>query len=215
MTLGEVDRPAVLELAPLLRRVVGLDAGVVVRLRMVAGATATAVLHVPFRVLVSRSVAHSGRTTSCDVTVSARGVLDWLDGVADEPPPRQDAEWRWGLPPATGWAAVDSVPDHVIRPLVRRGALTLKETAAREGLPGAQPRAEVADALLDATVLTVSEAGRDARVTLRALSALTRMGFLPRGGRVRVDVSGRWIRVVAEYGTVYLEDRSRGLTVLR
>lgn len=214
MTLGEVDRAAVLELAPLLRRVVGLDARSVVRLRMTAGGTATGIMHLPFRVLVSRTVPHPARTDSCDVTVSARGLLDWLDGVVDDPPPGRDADWRWGLPPAVGWRTVDSVPDHVVRPLVRRGALALKDAAGRDGAAGAQPRPEVADALLDSTVLTVSEAGTDARVTLRALSALTRMGFLPRGGRVRVDVTGRWTRVVAEYGTVYLEQPS-GLTMIR
>ena len=42
-------------------------------------------------------------------------------------------------------------------------------------------------------------------MSLRALSALTRMGFLRRGGSVRVDARGRWTRVVGEYGTVYLE----------
>jgi hypothetical protein len=31
------------------------------------------------------------------------------------------------------------------------------------------------------------------------------MGFLPRGGQVYVDTAGRWVRVVAQYGTVYLE----------
>ena len=98
--------------------------------------------------------------------------------------------------------------------LVRQGALTLKEAAAREGVPGAQPRAEVADALLDSTVLTVTDSDRTADVTLRALSALTRMGFLPRGGRARIDIAGRWIRVVGEYGTVYLERPGSGLSGL-
>jgi hypothetical protein len=99
-----------------------------------------------------------------------------------------------------------------VRPLVRAGALTLKEAADREGLPGAQPRAEVADAVLDSVVLTVEEGNARAEVTLRALSALTRMGFLPRGGAVHVDVAGRWIRLAAPYGSVYLE-RPGGLTL--
>jgi hypothetical protein len=109
----------------------------------------------------------------------------------------------------------------VIRPLVRQGALALKDAAAREGVPGAQPRAEVADALLDSVVLTVT-GGPDARagtgdataaVPLRALSALTRMAFLPRGGAAHVDVAGRWIRLAARNGSVHLERPGGGLTL--
>jgi len=91
---------------------------------------------------------------------------------------------------------------------VRTGALTLKEMAAREGVPGAQPRADVADVLLDTIVLTVTaddDPSLTAEVTLRALSALTRMGFLARGSHANVDRSGRWVRVAASYGSVYLE----------
>ncbi len=163
------------------------------------------------------------------MAVRAADAIDWLDAgstdltanpAADEtagdgtPAPQvRDAEWRTGLPPARGWRRIETVPDAVIRNLVRAGATALQDAAAREGVPGAQPRAEVADALLDSAVLTVSEeGGRDAAtVTLRALSALVRMGFLPRGGEVGVDVAGRWVRVVAEFGSVYLERPGQGL----
>lgn len=208
-----LDRAAVLELAPLLRRATGLDERAIVRLRHRAG-LATALVRLPFRVLVSRTVAATALPDDVDVAVRARELLDWLDGVTDDLPAARDAEWRSGLPPATGWAPVDSVPDSVVRPLVRRGALALQDAAAREGVPGAQPRAEVADALLDSVVLTVAGEAGSAEVTLRAVSALTRMGFLPRGGRVRVDTAGRWIRVVAEYGTVYLERPGTSLSLL-
>jgi hypothetical protein len=210
--LDAADRAALLELAPLLRRAVNLDPAALVRLRFGAGA-ATALSRLPFRVLVARTVPDPRPRESLDATVRARELLDWLDGVTDAFPPRRDAQWRGGLPPPNDWVRVDSVPDHVVRPLVRKGALALKDAAAREGVPGASPRAEVADALLDSTVLTVTDADRTAEVSLRALSALTRMGFLPRGGRAHIDVAGRWIRVVAEYGTVYLEQPGSGLTL--
>ena len=45
------------------------------------------------------------------------------------------------------------------------------------------------------------------------LSALTRMGFVPRDSVVHVDVAGRWVRVVGGYGTGYLE-RGTGLRSL-
>jgi hypothetical protein len=51
-------------------------------------------------------------------------------------------------------------------------------------------------------------------VTLRALSAVVRMGFVPRGSAVGIDAAGRWIRVAGEYGCTYLERAGRGLAVL-
>jgi hypothetical protein len=107
-----------------------------------------------------------------------------------------------------------------VRDLVRAGALTLKQAADREGIPAGQPRAEVADALLDSIVLTVTtddHAGPalTAEVNLRALSALTRMGFVARDSHVAVDVAGRWTRVAAAYGSVFLERAGAGLGVLR
>lgn len=212
MRLLDADRSTLDELAPVLRRAVSLDARSLARIRLGGGA-ATALVRLPFGVLVSRTVEAPVRDGSSDVTARAADLLAWLDGDTDELPAPRDVEWRAGLPPSSGWSRLETVPDDVVRPLVRSGALALRDAAIREGVPGAQPRAEVADALLDSTVLTVEDdAGTRAEVSLRALSALTRMGFLPRGGHTRVDVHGRWVRVVAEYGTVYLE-RPGGLTL--
>jgi hypothetical protein len=209
------DRVAIAELEPLLRRAATLDPRGLSRVRL-AGESATVLVPLPFGVLVARTVAMTARPQPLDLTARAADLLSWLDaepGDVPEPATR-DLEWRAGLPPATGWRRVETVPDSVIRPLVRTGALTLKEVAAREAASGGQVRAEVADALLNSVVLTASdESGTRAEVTLRALSALTRMGFLPRGGHAYVDVSGRWIRVVARNGTVYLERPGQSLTV--
>lgn len=209
--LTATDRDALTELAPVLRRAVGLDPRSLARFRL-AGDAATVLVRLPFGVLVSRTVGTAPRAEAVDVAVRGAELVAWLDGDTAELPPARDAEWRTGLPPATGWRRLETIPDSVVRPLVRSGAQALADAAAREGVPGAQPRAEVADALLDSTVLTVSdEAGASAEVTLRTLSAVTRMGFLPRDGHVFVDTSGRWVRVVAEYGTVYLERPGSGL----
>jgi hypothetical protein len=147
----------------------------------------------------------SAAESDVDTTVEGADLLAWLDGERTDPPEARDAQWRGGSPPTAGWQRIDRVPDADIRPLVRSGALTLKEAAEREGVPGAQPREAVADALLDSVVLTVSNGAHSVDVTLRTLSALTRMGFLPRGSHAAVDVSGRWIRVAAAYGSVYAE----------
>jgi hypothetical protein len=199
------DRAALVELAPVLRRAVNLDPRSLARLRL-TGEAAMVLVRLPFGVLVSRTVrTATARVESLDVAVRAASALAWLDDTAPLPKP-DDGAWHSGLPPVSGWRRLETVPDGVVRNLVRTGALALKDAAAREGVAGAQPRAEVADALLDSIVLTVhDEGGRTAEITLRALSAVTRMGFLPRGGRVHVDTVGRWNRVVAEYGTVYVE----------
>lgn len=211
--LSADDREALTELAPVLRRAVTLDARSVARLRL-TGEAAMVLIRLPFDVLVSRTVRTAwSRMAELDMTVRAAAALAWLDGGPDTPQ-REDAAWRTGLPPVSGWRRLETVPEDVIRGLVRQGALALKDAAAREGVPGAQPRAEVADALLDSVVLSVhDDDGRTADVTLRALSALTRMGFLPRGGHVYVDFVGRWVRVVAEYGSVYLERPGAGLVL--
>jgi hypothetical protein len=203
------DRAAVAELAPVVRRGADLEPRGLARLRL-TGEAATVLVRLPFGVLVSRTVTAPHRVEPLDLTVRAADLLGWLDGAGV--PPARDLEWRAGLPPATGWRRIETIPDQVIRSLVRTGALALKDAAAREGVPDAQPRAEVADALLDSVVLTATDdSGARAELTLRAVSALTRMGFLPRGGHAYVDAAGRWVRLVAEYGTVHIERQGQGL----
>ena len=212
--LSDADRSVLAELAPVLRRAVGLDPATLARLRLTSN-TAAVLARLPFGVLVSRTVDAPARPEPLDVTVAAGQTLQWLDGTRTDPPERRDLDWRGGVPPATGWRRVDFVPDDVIRRLVRTGALALKDAAAREGVPGAQPRAEVADALLDSVVLTVSDdTATTVQLTLRTVSALTRMGFLPRGGTAAVDVAGRWTRVAAGYGSVLVERPGAGLDLL-
>ena len=204
------------EIEPLIRRMVELDANAVVRLRRDTDRL-TALVRTPFAVLAARSVQSTPVDAPLDTTVRGSELLAWTASEADEPVAR-DAEWRWALPPQTGWQRVDQIPDDVIRGLVRSGALALKEAADREGVPGAQPRAEVADALLDSIVLTVTSSDNamgSVEITLRSVSALTRLGFLARGSHAVVDRSGRWARVAGSYGTVYLETAPLGLSMLR
>ena len=211
--LDALSRDDLLELAPVLRRAVTLDPAGLARLRASEHQVAVLV-RLPFGVLVARTLAVERAGNVFDVTVRAADLLAWLDGEVTAPaaPQPRDAEWRASLPPASGWRRIDTVPDDVVRGLVRAGAQTLKQAT---GPPGAQPRAEVADALLDSVVLTVSAAAGELAtpVTLRALSALTRMGFLTRGSHVAVDIAGRWIRIAAEFGSVYSERPGLGLTL--
>lgn len=200
------------ELAPLLRRMVALDARSLARIRYF-GDRVTGLVRLPFDVLAARTIVLGAAGGADDRTYRAAELLEWLDGERAAAPEPCDADWRGGVPPLGGWRRVDTVPDADVRPLVRQGALTLKETAEREGVPGAQPRGEVADALLDSVVLTVTDAELSVPVTLRTLSAVTRLGFLPRGSYIAVDVAGRWIRVAAAYGSVFAERAGSGLSL--
>jgi hypothetical protein len=193
--------------------VAALDPRGLLRIRL-GGGVAAAYSRLPFGVLVGRAVSVDLSGVAVECVVRAWELIRWLDSEVDEPPQRRDMEWRGALPPALGWQRVDTVPDGVVRDVVRKGATTFRQAAAREGVPGAQPRAEVADALLDSVVLSATEGGLHAEITLRALSALTRMGFLPRGSYVAVDVCGRWSRLAAEYGSVYAERPGMALGVV-
>jgi hypothetical protein len=197
---------ALLELAPMLRRAAALDEQSLARI-VTGTATVTGLVRLPFDVLVGRTVPLADDADRCagDYSVLATELLAWIDGDDAEPAPR-DVDWRGGIPPTTGWKRVDTVPDDIIRRLVRSGARTLKDAASRDGMPGAQPRAVVSAALLDSVVLTVtSSTGDRVELTLRLISAITRMGFLPSGSHVAVDIAGRWLRVAARYGSGYAE----------
>jgi hypothetical protein len=207
-----LTREDLAEIVPMLRRTVALDASGLARVRR-SGTRLTVLTRLPFAVLVARTIEVPQSEPDLDVAVRAGELLAWADGERAEPPQPRDADWRTGIPPATGWHRVDTVPDSEIRPLVRTGALTLKEAAEREGVPGAQPRDAVADALLDSVVLTVSDDSHTVEVTLRTLSALTRLGFLPRDSHAAIDVAGRWVRVAAAYGSVFAERAGFGLTL--
>lgn len=201
--LDSLDRETLGELLPLLRRAVGLDPTALVRLRG-TGSAVFAFLTV-FDVLVARGV--QSPAEPFDLTYYAAEAIAFAEsssvGSAATVPQRKDADWRGGLPSSTGWRRIETIGDDTIRPLVRSGALALKEAAARG--PGLSARNDVAEALLDSVVLTVSDPDEPqaAQLSLRMLSALTRMGFLPRGGSVGVDVNRSWTRLAAEYGSVY------------
>ncbi len=201
-------RSELLELAPLIRRAASLDPAGLARVRM-APHEVNALIRLPFGVLVGRRLAGEFGALS-DATMAVGDLLGWLDGDPESPPLR-DTEWRGATPPDRGWRRVETVPDDIVRGLVRAGALTLKQAAEREGVPGGQPRAEVTDSLLDSIVLTATDIGtRTVEVRLRPLSALVRMGFLARESHLGIDVAGRWIRLAASYGSAYIERADAG-----
>jgi hypothetical protein len=193
------DRAGLRDFAPLAERALSVDGEALIRFRS-GGGRVGGFVRLPFEVLAGRTIQATGAADPggpSDLTVSAKQFLVWLDGDGAEEPVPADAHWLSALPPRAGWRRIERVPDTAIREVVRSGALLAQGADSR---PGQQ-------ALLDSIVLTAQpESGPPVQVPLSALSALTRMGFLPRGGEAAVDTAAGWIRLAAAYGSTYVSD---------
>jgi hypothetical protein len=197
------DTPTIEELrdfVPLAERAIAADRAAFIRFRRTDEVIAGFV-GLPYDVVAGRTVAApatAGLPSRVDVTYAVLDFLDWA-GRADDTtgpnpaPTRRDAHWLGALPPRTGWQRVELVPGEVIRDLVQTGA-----DLAR----GVTARAEQ-DSLLASTVLTVTSQ-QPVEVPLRALAALTSMGFLPDGSSAGVDEAPGWIRIAAPYGSTFI-----------
>ncbi|MGB3696437.1 MAG: hypothetical protein WBA05_03290 [Gordonia sp. (in: high G+C Gram-positive bacteria)] len=165
-----------------------------------------------FDILATRSV--FGTVTPDDVVCDIAAMTSGLTG--DGPIPLGFAlpgAWQGALPPADGFTHLDDVPARELIDLSRKGV----DVARNESGPLGP-----ASSLLDQAVLEVSGHGADdvAKVSMRAVFALTAMGFVRDGAGheitedspidriaadepVRVRVSSSWVRVDARFGSVY------------
>lgn len=199
--LNTLASPAHLaDFVPLAERAVSIDAASMIRFRA-AQQRIAGFVRLPYDVLAGRTLATESDPSAAafDITVAAADFLRWADGSGPVPAGK-DAHWLSALPPRRGWRRIEVVPDRVIRDLVRSGA----ELAA-----GATSR-NSQESLLASVVLTVAGDGSAAPVEVRlgALTALTRMGFLPRDSQVAIDAGPGWVRLAAAYGSTYLSDRN-------
>ncbi len=224
-------RHVLADIAPMAERATSIDAQALVRVRS-RGDEIAAFVRLPHDVLAGRtlravaltgaredtqpdvnlsdvSVSATGLAPSstsasapgsgpADVTVAAADLLDYLAGGPQ--PMVKDAHWLSPLPPPTGWRRVEVVPDSVLRPLIRSGALLATQTQTSAGQ----------SALLASIVLTARSDTDSVEVPLGPLSALTRMGFLPRETSAAVDVRAGWIRLAATWGSTYVSTASAG-----
>lgn len=183
------------DFVPLAERAISIDPASMVRFR--AGQqTVAGYVRLPYDVLAGRTLA-AEPTGAFDITVAAADFLRWVE-QAGPVPGSKDAHWLSPLPPRHGWRRVDVVPDSVIRGLVRSGA----------ELAGGATSKQSQESLLASVVLTAAGDGStpDVEVRLGALTALTRMGFLPRDSEVGIDAGPGWVRVAAGYGSTYVSD---------
>ena len=184
------------DLGTFVGRVVRLDQTAAVRLIGSASGRVTAWASTPFDVLATRSV--PGTLEPADVTTFAAALLSALSvDRADTVDPGSGGLWQGPLPPADGWAVVDTVPAAELEGLTERGLALARENAGPLGPPAS---------LLDQTVLTVTgAAGSPVRIPMRCLFALSGMGFVGAGDAgetVRVSATSSWLRLDARYGAV-------------
>jgi hypothetical protein len=184
------------DLGTFVGRVVRLDQTAAVRLLGSASGRVTAWASTPFDVLATRSV--PGTLEPADVTTFAAALLSALSvDRADTVDPGSGGLWQGLLPPADGWAVVDTVPAAELEGLTERGLALAREHAGPLGPPAS---------LLDQTVLTVTgAAGPPVRIPMRCLFALSGMGFVGAGDAgetVRVSATASGLRLDARYGAI-------------
>lgn len=193
------------DIGAFLTRALRLDESAVVRLRNRGESHVTAWVHTGLEVLAARTI--EGQVVPSDVIASADHLLQHLrsarSGIIDTGY-SLDSAWRGGaLPPDSGYMHVDDVPASVLMDLAQRGAEVAKEHSTAQGTPGS---------LLDQHVVTVSSDADTVAVPMRAVFALTGMGFVPRSQEgeadaeelVRVRTRGGWVRIDARYGSVVI-----------
>ncbi|GAA3958943.1 hypothetical protein [Gordonia caeni] len=177
-----------------------------------------------FDVLATRSV--FGTVEPSDVVADVGAMAASLAG--DDAPVALGfalpAAWRGALPGVDGFTHLDDVPARELIDVARRGTRVARDESGALG---------PASSLLDQEVIEVTSeaAAQTAAITMRAVFALTAMGFVrdARGHEisedspleaiaeaepVRVRVSPAWVRVDARYGSVYQRQAVLGVSVL-
>ncbi len=178
-----------------------------------------------FDVLATRSV--FGTVTPSDV-VADLGAVRASVAAGDDPISvgfALPAAWHGALPGENGFVHLDDVPARELIAVARKGTEVARTESGALG---------PASSLLDQEVIEVTSAqapGEVAGITMRAVFALTAMGFVrdARGHQigedspleaiaadepVRVRVSPAWVRVDARYGSVYQRRSVLGVSVL-
>lgn len=183
----------------LLHRAQGLDPRASVRLRPGQEDIIDVFVSTPFEVLASRRVRGE---------LNQPGVLS-IDSALAGGGPDISFSWTGALPPETGFELLDTIPVTVVRELADQGQALARQFAGPLGPPRN---------LLEQTVLTVSAHECSVEIPMRLIFGCTALGFIPSIGApaavpryLRVSQVGRWTRVDAAYGSVYL---SRGLPLL-
>lgn len=205
-----------------LARLVRLDPTALVRLRSTGAGRTALWAHLPWSVLVTRTVAGPGPG---DATVAAAELLAELARGGPRLPTRRDSGWRWPLPAGSG-RVVEELPGTELRQLAAAAAGTLR-SAVTGGVAGrAVGQRLLRDALLDHVAVVVTDPGTGERtggvdadpieVSQRLVQAVVRMGFLSHAASgpadstnahrdaVQVRAYSRWVGLAAPFGVAWL-----------
>ncbi|SIS13009.1 hypothetical protein [Williamsia sterculiae] len=180
------------------------------------------------RVVPGQVIGGGDIIADCSMLLAAIRAAQQVSAVTIDPGFGIDSAWRGALPPVDGWHHVDDVPARTVVRLAQEGAEVARNQGSAHG---------PATSLLDQHVVEVTGTDPDGRdetvaITMRAIFALTSMGFLRRadGGEVvestdpadiddrepvRIRANRVWTRVDARYGSVCLRrGQSFSLTVV-
>lgn len=186
-------------LISLLGRAVGLDAAASARFRKLDGSAIDVFVTTPFEVTASRRI--TGAVSRDGAVVAASDLLNSVQAGARSIGLARDPNWPGALPPASGFALVDTVPVTVVRHLADEGQSLARQFSGPLGPPAS---------LLNQTVLTVEGGGHSVEIPMRMVFTCTSLGLIPGFSaamdiprHLRVSAVGRWVRIDAPFGTVY------------
>lgn len=183
-------------LRSLVDRAVGLDASASARFRQLDEQSVDVFITTPFQVVASRRI--TGRASRDGAVVAATDLLDALHADSETIGPARDPNWPGALPPASGFAIVDTLPVQVVRELADKGQALARQFSGPLGPPAS---------LLDQAVITLDGT---VDIPMRMIFACTSLGLIPGFSapidiprHLRVSTTGRWVRIDAPFGSVY------------
>lgn len=183
-------------LRSLVDRAVGLDASASARFRQLDEQSVDVFVTTPFQVVASRRI--TGRASRDGAVVAATDLLDALHADSETIGPARDPNWPGALPPASGFAIVDTLPVQVVRELADKGQALARQFSGPLGPPAS---------LLDQAVITLDGT---VDIPMRMIFACTSLGLIPGFSapidiprHLRVSTTGRWVRIDAPFGSVY------------
>lgn len=202
LTLGNHDDLA--DLSLYLRHILQLDPSAIVRLEQYDNRVL--IWSDPgFKSLTVRGVA--GTIEGKDVVVGADSLLTGLihaqktNSLSADVGFRMDSSWNSGNPPLTGYEHIEDIDANDVVRLARQGQVTAQQNPGPLG---------VSASLLNQDVITIASPHGDIGIQLRSIFTLLSCGFIRVDGnhhpidddKVRVRVSGDWVRLDARYGSV-------------
>ncbi|AWT26704.1 hypothetical protein Csp1_19330 [Corynebacterium provencense] len=210
---GRSQASTLRRVAAVTTRILRTDQSAMARLIAVDGDTTDILLSTPLGCVVAQRVyatpSHDGAVVGADPLPSL------LTGAAsgDKVPAeltlgyRMDLLWTGAPPPRTGWTVVDTIPGPDVRDVYDRLHDEAREHSGPAGLP---------PSLLDQPLLRLTSRTQTGIIEVpgSVVAALGSFGLIVRPreeltehDRIRVSITGSWIRIDALFGTVYLPRR--------